>query len=95
MNTKEMQARILELEALLARKAPSARIKVAKSGGVSFYGVGRYPVTLYKSGWEILATAIPEIQKFIADHDAELSTGKDDARFVREEQEALPLAAKV
>jgi hypothetical protein len=76
-----MLAKIAELEAKLARKAPSARIKVAKSGGISFYGVGRWPVTLYVTGWQILAEALPEILAFAEAHKDELSTGKDDVRF--------------
>lgn len=82
-----MQAKIAELEAKLARKAPSDRIKVAKSGGVSFYGTGRWPVTLYVSGWKILAEAMPEIQAFIEAHKDELSTGKDDVRFAKVAEE--------
>jgi hypothetical protein len=78
-----MVAKIAELEAKLARKAPSARIKVAKSGGVSFYGVGRWPVTLYVTGWQILAEAMPEIIAFAEAHKDELSTGKDDVRFAK------------
>lgn len=78
-----MQAKIAELEAKLARKAPSQRIKVAKSGGISFYGVGRWPVTLYLTGWTILSEAMPEILAFAEAHKDELSTGKDDVRFAK------------
>jgi hypothetical protein len=82
-----MKARIAELEAQVSRKQPSARIKVAKSGGVSFYGTGRWPVTLYVTGWKILAEAMPEILAFAEAHAADLSTGKDDPRFVKVAEE--------
>jgi hypothetical protein len=92
MTAEQMLAKIAELESKLARKAPSARIKVAKSGGVSFYGVGRWPVTMYVSGWKIIAEALPEILAFAEAHASELSTGKDDPRFqkaVDEKAEAV------
>lgn len=48
--------------------------KVALKGGVSYYGVGRYPVTLYKSQWAILLANVDVIKQFIADNDSILAS---------------------
>jgi hypothetical protein len=93
LTLEQLQARVKELEAQVARKAPSARIKVAKSGGISFYGVGRWPVTMYVSGWKIISEALPEILAFAEAHKDELSTGKDDARFGKAATEEKAQAA--
>jgi hypothetical protein len=53
------------LELKLSRKAVSGGIKIAAKGGISVYGVGRFPVTLYSSQWEKLANRMPEIQEFL------------------------------
>lgn len=65
--------RIAELEAQNKAKATGS-IKVSKSGGVSVYGLGRFPVTLYKSQWEALIKRIPDIQAFIEAHASELAS---------------------
>ena len=56
-----------QLIALLARaQAPRAvTMKVGAKGGVSLYGLGRFPVTLYASQWERLADEIPAVLAFI------------------------------
>lgn len=38
---------------------------VGTSGAVSCYGLGRFPITLYKSQWEALFAAIPDLQAFM------------------------------
>jgi len=43
-------------------------LKVSEKGGVSVYGLGRFPVTLYKEQWEKLLAMADEIKKFIADN---------------------------
>ncbi len=40
-------------------------MKVGNAGGVSVYGMGRFPVTLYKSQWEKLLENADEIRNFI------------------------------
>lgn len=66
-----------ENEALKAQVASAGKrgltMKVGQSGGVSVYGLGRFPVTLYKEQWQRLFGAILEIQAFIREHDSELS----------------------
>jgi len=43
-------------------------LKVSEKGGVSVYGLGRFPVTLYKEQWEKLLAMADDIKKFIADN---------------------------
>lgn len=66
-----------ELEALRAEnaalKAPKSSkpvtFKVGEKGGVSIYGLGRFPVTLYREQWEKLLEAADAIRKFMADNE--------------------------
>ena len=91
MTNEQMLAKIAELtkanEALKAAKktghGPSC--KVTDKGGVSFYGVGRFPVTLYKEQWLKLLGNTEMIAKFIAENDAKLS--------VKESKPTLKIAA--
>lgn len=78
MNEAEMRT---ELERLRAENA-QLRIKgregispkVSDKGAVSLYGVGRFPVTLYKEQWLRVLDATPEIRKFIQENDSRLKT---------------------
>jgi hypothetical protein len=45
---------------------------VSEKGGVSVYGLGRFPVTLYKEQWAKLLDMADQIRGFIRDHDGEL-----------------------
>ncbi len=72
-----------ELERLRAeneslKKSSPARgtlsMKVSEKGALSVYGLGRFPVTLYKEQWKKLLGISDEIQKFIGDNDAALKT---------------------
>jgi hypothetical protein len=60
------------------KKAASTgiRMKVSEKGAVSIYGMGRFPVTLYKEQWLKLLDMAPEIRNFIAENDARLKTKK-------------------
>ena len=49
-------------------------IKVSEKGGVSVYGLGRFPVTLYKEQWTKLLDMAADLRAFLAEHDAELKT---------------------
>ncbi|MBF0107087.1 MAG: hypothetical protein HQM16_17390 [Deltaproteobacteria bacterium] len=49
-------------------------MKVSEKGALSVYGMGRFPVTLYKEQWLKLLTITDDIRRFIADHDHELKT---------------------
>jgi hypothetical protein len=63
-----------ENEALKARLRKGAQLRVSDKGGVSVYGLGRFPVTLYKEQWLKLLEMADEIRAFIREHDAELKT---------------------
>jgi len=52
----------------------STRLKVSEKGGVSVYGLGRFPVTLYKEQWLKLLDLADDIRAFIAANEAELKS---------------------
>lgn len=54
------------------RKAPPFTLKVGDKGGVSAYGLGRFPVTLYREQWEKLLGKADEIRAFIAENASKL-----------------------
>lgn len=78
MNPEDLQAEIERLKAenealKTSRPAKGAiSIKVSEKGAVSLYGLGRFPVTLYREQWERLLQAGDEIRKFIADNEDRL-----------------------
>jgi len=49
-------------------------MKVSEKGAVSIYGMGRFPVTLYKEQWLKLLDMADDIRAFIATNDARLKT---------------------
>jgi cell division protein FtsB len=84
-NTLQVELERLRAEnaALKNRATKGVSLKVSEKGGVSVYGLGRFPVTLYKEQWEKLLDMAEDIRAFIADHAAELKTKealKDRAR---------------
>lgn len=68
----ELQARIAELEAKAATRQKIS-FKVSEKGGVSVYGMGRFPITLYVSQWDAFLPHVPELKAFIAANRAKLS----------------------
>jgi len=54
------------------RKPGQLRLKVSEKGGLSIYGLGRFPVTLYKEQWLRLLDQVDEIKKFLQDNDQQL-----------------------
>ncbi len=53
-------------------KGGSLRLKVSEKGAVSVYGLGRFPVTLYKEQWKRLLAISEQITAFIRDNDDKL-----------------------
>ena len=49
-------------------------LTVSEQGGVSLYGVGRFPVTLYKEQWRKILGMAGEIEEFIVKNDSQLKT---------------------
>jgi hypothetical protein len=66
-----------ENEQLKSQRGRSVGLKVSEKGGVSVYGLGRFPVTLYKEQWTKLLAMADEIRSFIKEHDGELKTKGD------------------
>ena len=54
------------------RKPGELRLKISEKGGLSVYGLGRFPVTLYKEQWTRLLNHAEEIKSFLQDHDQDL-----------------------
>jgi hypothetical protein len=61
-----------ENEALKAKISRPTSIKVSEKGAVSVYGLGRFPVTLYKEQWLKLLSMADDIKTFIAENEARL-----------------------
>lgn len=74
---EELQAEIERLRAENANlKKPAVRgqtsLKVSEKGALSVYGLGRFPVTLYREQWEKLLGMADDIRRFIQENDREL-----------------------
>ena len=76
----ELERLRAENAALKSRGAKGVALKVSEKGGVSVYGLGRFPVTLYKEQWVKLLDMAEDIRTFIHEHDAELKTKEEKAR---------------
>ncbi|HSY81636.1 MAG TPA: hypothetical protein VK807_07735 [Gemmatimonadaceae bacterium] len=63
-----------ENEALKKGVAKGVSLKVSEKGGVSVYGLGRFPITLYKEQWAKLLDMAEDIRAFIAVHEKELKS---------------------
>ena len=78
MKEDELNAEITRLRAenerLKEHRQSRVTLKVSGKGGVSLYGLGRFPVTLYKEQWIKLLDMADEIRDFVRTHDAELKT---------------------
>ncbi len=71
----QAQLELLKAENQKLKEGRNSRIsyKVSAKGALSVYGMGRFPVTLYRGQWERLFQVIPHIQKFIEDNSASLT----------------------
>ncbi len=78
MSEEEMKAELERLRnenaSLKKGAATGITMKVSEKGAVSIYGMGRFPVTLYKEQWLKLLDMSDEIRAFIAANDARLKT---------------------
>ena len=54
--------------------AKGVSMKVSEKGGLSVYGMGRFPITLYKEQWLKLLDMSDEIRSFITANNAQLKT---------------------
>ena len=70
---EELMARIAELEKKAeGRKKGQLEFRVGEKGGVSVYGLGRFPVTLYQEQWLKLLEMADDIRSFIREHEGQL-----------------------
>jgi hypothetical protein len=77
MSDEDVTAELERLRAENARlkeRTAGGALRVSQKGAVSLYGLGRFPVTLYKEQWVRLLGMADEIRTFIREHDAELKT---------------------
>ncbi len=68
----ELQRLRAENEALKAKRGGATSIRVSEEDGVSVYGLGRFPVTLYKEQWLKLLAMADGIKRFIAENESKL-----------------------
>lgn len=74
----ELERLRAENERLKNRGKKTTFIKISEKGGVSLYGLGRFPVTLYKEQWAKVLDMADEIRAFIKDNEDKLKTKGDD-----------------
>jgi hypothetical protein len=76
MSDEDLKAELERLRkenaALKKEASSSIRMKVSEKGALSIYGMGRFPVTLYKEQWLKLLDMAEDIRAFIAAHEGEL-----------------------
>ena len=76
MSDEELKAELEQLRnenaALKKGVTSGTRMKVSEKGAVSVYGMGRFPVTLYKEQWLRLLDMATEIRAFIAANESKL-----------------------
>jgi len=75
MSDPDLKAELKRLRrenAALKKTASSVRLKVSEKGAVSVYGMGRFPVTLYKEQWLKLLDMADDIRAFIAANESQL-----------------------
>jgi hypothetical protein len=76
MNESAMQAELERLRAenaqLKNKEKGGLTLKVSEKGALSLYGMGRFPVTLYKEQWLRILNHAAEIEAFIQENDSKL-----------------------
>lgn len=78
-----------ELETLRTKGKPtSPGMKVSPKGALSVYGLGRFPVTLYKAQWYRLLEMTDRIREFIKLNDASLTEKSDESAEEKAVREA-------
>jgi hypothetical protein len=76
MSDEDLKAELERLRnenaALKKGQGGATRIKVSEKGGVSVYGLGRFPITLYQEQWLKLLNMADEIRSFITANESQL-----------------------
>ena len=78
MSDEDVKAELERLRkenaALKKGASTGIRMKVSEKGAISTYGMGRFPVTLYKEQWVKLLDIADDIRAFLKENDARLKT---------------------
>jgi len=78
MSDEDLRAELERLrkenESLKKGASKGVSFKVSEKGGVSVYGLGRFPVTLYKEQWAKLLDLSDQIKAFIAENESSLKS---------------------
>jgi hypothetical protein len=70
---EELKARLAELEKQGSGRRPGAlEFRVSEKGGVSVYGLGRFPVTLYYEQWIRLLDQAEQLRTFLEENKSKL-----------------------
>jgi hypothetical protein len=70
----ELKTRLAELEkqAETKKRSGNLEMRVSEKGGVSVYGLGRFPVTLYYEQWKRLLALAPDLETFLEENKGKL-----------------------
>jgi hypothetical protein len=71
---EELERLRAENERLKKRSSRGVTMKVSEKGGLSVYGLGRFPVTLYKEQWIRLLDMAEDIRSFMRENDGTLKS---------------------
>ncbi len=84
MSEEDLQAEIERLRAenarLKDRRARGISMRVSEKGALSVYGLGRFPVTLYREQWARLLDSADDIRAFIAENEDVLNVKGEAVR---------------
>ena len=70
---EELKARLADLEKQQgAKRTGSMEFRVGEKGGVSVYGLGRFPVTLYYEQWIRLLDSADKLHEFLEENKSKL-----------------------
>lgn len=65
LSTATRDELLAKIAAMQAQQQQRITLKITEKGGLSVYGLGRWPTTLYASQWDRLITATPSIREFM------------------------------
>ena len=78
MADEDLQSELARLKAenerLKGERGRGVSLKGSEKGGVSVYGLGRFPVTLYKEQWTKLLDMADDLRAFIRDNEQQLKS---------------------
>lgn len=84
----------LKAEHTKTKREQRITLKVSEKGGLSAYGFGRFPVTLYKGQWIKLLSIAKDIEAFIKANDKYLAQAKGQAPVEKVPSNVVPMPTK-